>query len=273
MTATLYIGTSGWSYPTGEGTWKGNFYPAGTKNELAYYGQFFNTVEINSSFYAPINPTYAWGWVKKTPPDFKFTAKLWQKFTHPKMYTETTGEVAAISSEDVTLFRKGIEPLASSGKLGALLVQFPPSFLNNEMDRRTIQAITKTFGEYPLACELRHKSWSNDPNTKTLFLELGISWVQTDEPRFAISLPKELPLTSSMAYFRFHGRNYEEWWSGSNELRYKYLYSEEEIRQLVMRVKDAAEKTTTVFAFFNNHYQGYAPKNAKQLAMALASSG
>jgi uncharacterized protein YecE (DUF72 family) len=272
MSAAIYIGTSGWSYPSGEGTWNGHFYPAGTRNELGYYSQFFNAVEVNSSFYAPMNPAYVWGWVRKTPPDFKFTAKLWQKFTHPRMYAEATGEVAAISNDDVTLFRKGIEPLASSGKLGALLVQFPPSFMNMEMNRRTVQAVVKTFREYPLAFELRHKSWSDDPSTKTMFLDSGSAWVQTDEPRFATSIARELPVTSGTAYFRFHGRNYQDWWSGSNELRYKYLYSEEEIGELAKRVKDAADKTTTLYAFFNNHYQGYAPKNARQLKMALESA-
>ena len=269
MVAKLYIGTSGWSYPTGEGTWKGHFYPVGTRNELIYYSQFFNTVEINSSFYAPVNPVYAANWARRTPPGFKFTAKLWQKFTHPRMYEETTGEVAAVSRDDVELFRKGIEPLATADKLGAPLVQFPPSFTNSETSRRTIRAIVRTFGAYPLAFELRHRSWSDDPDTRSLLLESGSAWVQTDEPRFAISSAVELPITSSMAYFRFHGRNYEDWWSGSNELRYKYLYNEQEMQELATRVKETAEQTTVLFAFFNNHYQGYAPRNARQMKMEL----
>jgi uncharacterized protein YecE (DUF72 family) len=146
MSARLYIGASGWSYPAGEGTWKGHFYPAGVRNELAYYSEFFNAVEINSSFYSPVNPAYAAGWVRKTPPDFRFTAKLWQKFTHPVMYSEAAGEAAAISAQDVELFKKGIEPLAASGKLGALLAQFPHGFVDSEMNRRSIKAIINTFG-------------------------------------------------------------------------------------------------------------------------------
>ena len=93
--AKIYIGTSGWSYPTGEGTWKGFFYPPGTRNELEYYSRFFNTVEINSSFYRPPNPAYVAKWVKQTPPDFLFAVKLWQKFTHPEMYRAAAGEAAA----------------------------------------------------------------------------------------------------------------------------------------------------------------------------------
>lgn len=68
--AKIYIGTSGWSYPKGEGTWTGYFYPTGKINELEYYSQFFNTVEINSSFYRPPNPGYVYNWVRRTPKDF-----------------------------------------------------------------------------------------------------------------------------------------------------------------------------------------------------------
>jgi len=131
--AKIYIGTSGWSYPKGEGTWKGHFYPTGKIDELEYYSQFFNTVEINSSFYRPPNPGYVYNWVKRVPQDFLFTVKLWQKFTHPKMYQEATGEVAAISQDDVDLFKRSLEPLTRYGRLGALLAQFPPSFKNDDL--------------------------------------------------------------------------------------------------------------------------------------------
>ena len=124
----LYIGTSGWSYPRGEGTWRGHFYPTGKVDELEYYSQFFSTVEINSSFYRPPNPAHARNWVKKVPSDFLFTIKLWQKFTHPRMYQQATGREATISQEDVDLFQRGIDPLVKESKLGALLAQFPPSF-------------------------------------------------------------------------------------------------------------------------------------------------
>jgi len=266
----IYIGTSGWSYPRGEGTWNGHFYPPGTRNELSYYSEFFNTVEINSSFYSPINPAFAQSWVRKTPPDFKFTAKLWQKFTHPKMYESATGEVAAISQENVVLFLRGIEPIARAGKLGAILAQFPPSFGNNDFNRQIISAISHTFRDYPLAVELRHKSWSDDPQTASLLTDLNIAWVHIDEPKFRFSINEELPLTSNMAYFRFHGRNARDWWTGNSETRYRYLYSEPELVELRDRVWSASQKSETVYVFFNNHWQGYAPKNAKDLKQALS---
>jgi uncharacterized protein YecE (DUF72 family) len=265
----IYIGTSGWSYPKGEGTWKGYFYPSGKINELEYYSQYFNTVELNSSFYRPPNPGYVYNWAKRTPADFRFAVKLWQKFTHPKMYEEATGNEAVISQGDVDTFERSLEPLVKSGKLGALLAQFPPSFKNDDHSRQIIGAIANTFGQYPLAVELRHRSWSDDESTAVFLKERNIAWVQIDEPKFKTSVAAEVPITANMAYFRFHGRNAKEWWTGDSETRYRYLYSPEEINELAERMKAAGAKTETMFAFFNNHWQGYAPRNASDLKKSL----
>jgi uncharacterized protein YecE (DUF72 family) len=267
--AKIYIGTSGWSYPKGEGTWKGHFYPTGKIDELEYYSQFFNTVEINSSFYRPPNPGYVYNWAKRVPQDFLFTVKLWQKFTHPKMYQEATGEVAAISQDDVDLFKRSMEPLARHGKLGALLAQFPPSFKNDGSGKQIMEAVTRTFREYRLAVELRHHSWSDDENTARFLGENNVAWVQIDEPKFRSSIAAEVPVTSDMAYFRFHGRNKEMWWKGDSETRYQYLYSSDEINELAQKVKAASEQTNLTFALFNNHWQGYAPRNAVDMMKAL----
>jgi uncharacterized protein YecE (DUF72 family) len=267
--ARVYIGTSGWSYPNGEGSWTGNFYPTGKINELEYYSQFFNTVEINSSFYRPPNPGYVYNWVKRTPEGFLFTVKLWQKFTHPKMHKEATGEEAVISPDDVDLFKHSIEPLARYGKLGALLAQFPPSFRSDVFSQQVLSTVIRTFGQYRLAVELRHRSWSDDENTAKILRENGVSWVQIDEPKFQSSVATEVPLTSEMAYFRFHGRNKEMWWKGDSETRYKYLYSQDEIIGLAEKVKAASDKTKFTFALFNNHWQGYAPRNAVGMMRTL----
>jgi uncharacterized protein YecE (DUF72 family) len=267
--AKIYIGTSGWSYPKGEGTWTGYFYPTGKINELEYYSQFFNTVEINSSFYRPPNPGYVHNWVRRVPKDFLFTVKLWQKFTHPKMYKEATGEEAVISQQDVDIFKRSIDPLLKSGKLGALLAQFPPSFKNDSFGQQVINALSRLFGPYRLAVELRHRSWSDDPNTATLLKENNVAWVQIDEPQFKSSIAQELPITSDMAYFRFHGRNTETWWTGDSETRYKYLYSAEEIEELAARVKTAAGQTKLLFVLFNNHWQGYSPRNAVDMIRTM----
>jgi len=269
MVASIYIGTSGWSYPKGEGTWKGYFYPSGKINELEYYSQFFNTVEINSSFYRPPNPGYVYNWARRVPKGFLFTVKLWQKFTHPKMYKEATGEEAVISQADVDEFNRSLEPLSKYGKLGALLAQFPPSFKNDDHGQQILGAVMKTFGQYRLAVELRHRSWSDNEDTARLLRENNVAWVQIDEPKFGTSIAQEVPLTADMAYFRFHGRNAKEWWTGDSETRYRYLYSPEEITELVDRVQAAREKGAMLFAFFNNHWQGYAPRNATDLKKAM----
>ena len=270
--AQIFIGTSGWSYPKGEGTWKGFFYPSGKINELEYYSQFFNTVELNSSFYRPPDPGYVYNWARRVPKGFLFAVKLWQKFTHPKMYQAATGEEAVISRDDVDRFNRSLETLVKSGKLGALLAQFPPSFKNDGHGQQILKAVINTFGEYPLAVELRHRSWSDDPGTAELLGDHNVAWVQIDEPKFSSSVAKDVPVTADMAYFRFHGRNAKDWWTGDNETRYRYLYSTEEIAGLTEKLKAAAEKTKMLFAFFNNHWQAYAPRNANDMKQALQLS-
>ncbi len=267
--AAIYIGTSGWSYPKGEGTWKGFFYPPGKINELEYYSQFFNTVELNSSFYRPPDPGFIYNWIKRVPKNFLFGVKLWQKFTHPKMFKEATGEDAVIAQSDVDLFKKCLEPMVKYGKLGALLAQFPPSFKDDAYGQQRLRAIAKAFGEYRLAVELRHRSWSDNAHTAELLRENHMAWVQIDEPKFSSSVALETPITADIAYFRFHGRNAKDWWTGDAETRYKYLYSEEEINELAERIKTAAAKVRLLFAFFNNHWQAYAPRNANDLKKAL----
>jgi uncharacterized protein YecE (DUF72 family) len=263
------VGTSGWSYPKGEGTWNGHFYPKGKVNELEYYSQFFDTVEINSSFYRPPNPGYVYNWARRVPEGFLFAVKLWQKFTHPKMFKEATGQDAAISQTDVDLFKNSIEPLAKYGKLGALLAQFPPSFKNDSLGQQVLESVSKIFSEYRLAVELRHRSWSDNQNTAKILEQNNVAWVNIDEPKFQSSIAADVPVTSGMTYFRYHGRNAEMWWKGNSETRYKYLYSIEEINELVANVKSASEKSQLLFAFFNNHWQGYAPRNAIDMKKAL----
>lgn len=265
----IYIGTSGWSYPKGEGTWKGYFYPSGGINELEYYSRFFDTVELNSSFYRPPAPGYVHNWARLVPEGFLFSVKLWQKFTHPRMYRQATGEEAIISRADVDNFEKSLEPLVKTGRLGALLAQFPPSFKNDDYGRRILAAVHIAFEQYPLAVELRHRSWSDDDSTADFLRERNIAWVRIDEPRFKTSVAAETPLTADMAYFRFHGRNAKDWWTGDNETRYRYLYSPEEITGLAEQVKKAAAGTRLLLAYFNNHWQGYAPRNAVDMKKSL----
>ena len=260
--ADIYVGTSGWSYPKGEGTWNGHFYPDARTNELEYYSQFFRTVELNSSFYRPPDSSLVHKWIHRVPDDFLFSVKLWQKFTHPKMFKEATGQYAVASESDADIFLKSIESLIKSGKLGALLAQFPPSFKNDKQGQQTLSTVIKLFGHLRLAIELRDKSWSDTTDTMELFAKHNVTWVQIDEPKFRTSVAEELPITGNMAYFRFHGRNAEMWWAGDVETRYKYLYPLEEIQELAKKVISASEKASLIFIYFNNHWQGNAPRNA-----------
>src|SRR5258708_23369941 len=148
--ANLRIGTAGWNYPSGRGTWNGVFYPVPRArpkhfDELAFYAEHFDTVEVNSTFYGQPRADVSRRWVDRTPSGFEFSIKLYQKFTHPQMYRERVSRALppAIDSDDAAHaidalaspmaadfdeFRRGIEPLATAGRLGALLAQFPPSF-------------------------------------------------------------------------------------------------------------------------------------------------
>jgi uncharacterized protein YecE (DUF72 family) len=274
--ARLFIGTSGWSYPKGAGTWDGVFYPPklADKDKLAYYATFFNTVELNSSFYRPPSPYAARAWATRVPDGFKFTAKLWQKFTHPKMFEQATGQDWRVQDEDFTVFTDGLAPLAEAGKLGPLLAQFPTSF---RPDAARLGYLEDLIGRlrsagYALAVELRHREWTEAEETRTIraFMEQqDVAWVMIDEPRFKTSI-RHVPLTSGTAYFRFHGRNYKNWWShAESEDRYNYLYTPEEERHLAADVREVSERTSETYAFYNNHYGAKAIVNAVDLQRLL----
>ena len=129
--------------------------------------------------------------------------------------------------------------------------------------------MSRLFGQHRLAVELRHRSWSDDSDTEKLLKEHNVAWVQIDEPKFKSSIAEELPLTSDMAYLRFHGRNAEMWWTGDSETRYKYLYSAEEIEELADRVRATAGQAELLFVLFNNHWRGYSPRNAVDMKRSL----
>jgi uncharacterized protein YecE (DUF72 family) len=272
----LYIGTSGWSYPKGEGTWDGVFYPSklADKDKLSYYARYFNTVEINSSFYRPPSKAAARAWAGKVPDNFRFAAKLWQKFTHPRMFEAATGQSWKVQHEDFNVFSEGIEPLAEAAKLGPLLAQFPTSFRPDAGTLDYLEDLIRRMrgAGFRLAVELRHREWTESDETAAIraFMEQqGVAWVMIDEPRFKTSI-RNVPLTSHFAYFRFHGRNYKNWWShGEAEDRYNYLYTPEEQRHLAEDVREVASRTGEVYAFYNNHYGAKAVVNAVELQRLL----
>ena len=251
---SLRIGTSGWSYPSGKGTWNGVFYPAtrskrdGTKDfdELRFYARHFDTVEVNTTFYGMPRAEVARQWASRTPAGFEFSLKLYQKFTHPKMFREaalktapgTDGPLldllAQVTRSDIDDFRAGIEPLAASGRLGALLAQFPPSFKDTPASREYLAGLLRAFHDYPVAVELRHKSWSDAlGDTLSLLNGFGAAFTQIDEPKFRLSIRQNyLPNVTGFYYMRLHGRNAAQWWAhDKSEDRYNYLYSAKELKE------------------------------------------
>ncbi|MBK9242373.1 MAG: DUF72 domain-containing protein [Acidobacteria bacterium] len=126
---SIRVGTSGWNYPTGNGTWNGVFYPARRPrgfDELRYYAEHFDIVEVNSTFYRMPDPGLVGKWIGRTPADFQFAIKLFQKFTHPDMYLARAGvKDWSLSLGDVDAFRAGVAPLVDAGRMAAMLVQFP----------------------------------------------------------------------------------------------------------------------------------------------------
>ncbi len=280
----LRIGTSGWSYPTGRGTWNGVFYPPKKGraaslpgfDELSFYAEHFNTVEVNSSFYGTPRPEVSRGWSERTPAGFDFSLKLYQKFTHPAMYKasrlddlpatpQQLDALARVNRADVDQFKAGIEPLASAGKLGALLAQFPPSFKNNGASRAYLTWLLTIFREYPISVELRHSSWSDHVgDTLELLNEFGAAWTQIDEPKFRSSIRQnQLPNVRTFYYLRLHGRNAAEWWTHSaSEDRYNYLYSEEELQPIAETATAARALVKKAYLYMNNHFAAKSVANA-----------
>ena len=278
----IRVGTSGWSYPSGKGTWNGVFYPAGVKgrsrahgkfDELAFYAEHFDTVEINSSFYRTPTPETAKAWADRTPRGFEFSLKLFQKFTHPEMFHKATGEDPwELGQKDVDAFRAALDPLASAHKLGALLAQFPPSFKNEADSRGYLEWLLQQFREYSLAVELRHRSWSDDPaETLKLLDASSAAWAQIDEPKFRYSIRQNLmPNVKSFYYLRLHGRNAKEWWKHEkSEDRYNYLYSSDELEPIAEAVETASARVKKAYLYTNNHFSAKSVANAAVLKHKL----
>jgi uncharacterized protein YecE (DUF72 family) len=276
MAGEIRVGTSGWSYPSGDGTWNGIFYPphkAKGFDELAFYAEHFDTVEVNSSFYRVPALKTTREWARRTPANFEFSLKLFQKFTHPEMFLKATGrDPAEIDRRDVDEFRAAIEPLARAGKLGALLAQFPASFKNEPGSRDYLAWLLHAFREHRVAVELRHKSFSDDPaETMDLLREHGAALVQIDEPKFKTSIRQNrLANVKTFYYLRLHGRNAAQWWShDKSEDRYNYLYSAEELEPIVEAVEAASQDVKKTYAYANNHFSAKSVANAATIKAKL----
>ena len=285
---SLHIGTAGWSYPSGKGKWNGVFYPStrsrrsgtDTFDELRFYADHFDTVEVNNSFYMQPRADVTRGWVERTPAGFIFSMKLYQKFTHPKMFKASAlhsapgsegrllDALAQVTQSDVDDFKTGIDPLASAGKLGALLAQFPPSFKNSAASQDHLTHLLRAFSGYPVAVELRHRSWSDAiADTLAMLNAFGAAWVQIDEPKFRFSIRQNyLPNVKAFYYMRLHGRNFAQWWRHDKmEDRYNYLYTADELREFADIAGAAKELVRKSYLYTNNHFSAKSVVNAVML--------
>ena len=279
---SIHIGTAGWNYATGRGTWNGVFYPSRRSkgfDELAYYAEHFDTVEVNSTFYRVPEPDLSLSWLRRTPATFLFAVKLYQKFTHPDMYLSREGATDwDLSRADVDQFRHGIDPIANAGRLAALLVQFPPSFHAEPEMRDYLDWLLEVFTGYPIAVELRHRTWSDAADdTRARLAAHGAAWALIDEPKFDSSIRQRLSDPASaatpLAYIRLHGRNAALWWEHDEaEDRYDYLYSAEELRPIARAAETAAPVSKRVLVYFNNHFSAKAVANAAVLRHELGQS-
>lgn len=256
-------------------------------DELAFYARHFNTVEVNSTFYGQPRADVCRSWARRTPADFEFAVKLYQKFTHPGMYRQRVSKslpddaksdataIAALArpnAADLDEFRRGIDPLATSGKLGALLAQFPPSFKNDAASRDYIAWLLRAFADYSVAVELRHATWSDDLQaTLALLNQFQAAWVQIDEPKFRFSIRQNyLPNIKGFYYMRLHGRNVQQWWRhDKSEDRYNYLYSEDELKEFTDTLDAARRLVKKAYLFTNNHYSAKSIANAKMIQEQL----
>lgn len=275
---SIHVGTSGWNYPGGAGTWNGVFYPSRRTrgfDELAFYAEHFSTVEVNSTFYRSADPVLSRSWVRRTPPGFGFAVKLFQKFTHPDMYLERHN----VSEWDVTrgdldVFRAGVGPLVDAGRLLAILIQFPPSFHAGPDTRGYLDWLLVSLADYPVAVELRHRSWSDAASETQLLLDAHrAAWVLLDEPKFDGSIRQALTMdlgTSGLAYARLHGRNRAAWWEHeASEDRYNYLYNPAELAPFAEAASTASASGKRVLMYLNNHFSAKAVANAAVLKHQL----
>jgi len=264
----LRIGPAGWSYPD----WAGYVYPSRKAkgfHEAAFLSEFFDTIEINTSFYQPLKADLAKHWVELVSgnPRFVFTAKLWQRFTHDAMSAPS-----GTAAEDERAVRAGFDVLREANKLGAVLLQFPFSFHRTKETMTYLSAVLLRFRDYPLVVEVRHDTW-NSPETLALLHEHGAGICNIDQPIIGRSLAPSAQATSPVGYVRLHGRRYDTWFTDDENVpaheRYNYLYTSEELAPWIARVRKVSEHTQLSFVIANNHFQGKAVVNALQLISIL----
>ena len=270
----IRIGTAGWSYKD----WDGILYPPEVTRKkvhpVEFLARFFDVIEINTSFYGHIRPELGRLWSRKAAavnPNFLFTAKLHRSFTHSPLAVMEPTSAASIrpNDQDERLAREGLDSLATEGKLGALLIQFPVSFKNTSLNREYLEQLLRLFIEYPRVVEVRHESWDN-PETIAEFMRQNVGFCNIDQPLLGRSLAPTEHVTSGVGYVRLHGRNYEQWFDSDNRNdRYNYLYKPAELEKWKEKIEIIAHRAESTYVIANNHFQAKAAVNALELKHLL----
>lgn len=267
-------------------------------DRLRYYARHFSTVEVDSSYYGLPTPATARAWAERTPPEFTFHMKAFAMLTRHGVRPEqlpatlrarhefeldSRGRVLhpsrELREEAFSLFVDSLEPLRIQGKLGLILMQFPPYFVANPANRDYVAYSLALLAPNKVAVEFRHSSWVTEETlqrTLDLLTGLGAAFVSVDEPRIdaANVLPPVTAVTAESAYVRFHGRNAATWNARTSSAaeRFKYLYPEEELLEWMEPVHRMTEQASTTYLMFNNCYADYAPKNARQMLSLFDAS-
>lgn len=269
----ILIGTSGWSYDD----WVGPFYPTELAKEkgkwFSYYAEYFNTVEINSTFYRPPGEFQVKSWITKAKDKkgFEYSLKMPQLVTH-KALVDGNLENAIFWANSFQ--RTCVKPLADAGLLGCVLLQLSPYFKNSGRALNDLKGLLDALPtqDHDYAVEFRHRSWLDesrkemDPATLEALRERNVANALLDGP----GQPVTEAQTADHAYVRFHGRNKDIWFRGEKEddhrlNRYDYLYDKDQLDPWVPRIKEATIKAAKVRGYFNNHARAKAIKNAFQL--------
>lgn len=255
-TGEIRVGTSGYSFED----WKSSFYPEKIEKGkmLDHYVKFFNTVEINSTYYRIPHPAVMYNMVKKAPDGFDFIIKVPQALTHRRTDLE----------KDVNSFNEAIRQVKEAGKLSGLLAQFPYSFKYSQDHLDYLKICRDAIAPETLFVEFRHNGWVNRPMYDFLKAE-NIGCVAVDEPQLPNLLAPDCFATTDRGYIRLHGRNNEHWWGKDASLRYDYNYSKEELEMWQDKTVKLVGKVKKVHIFFNNCHHGQAAKNALEFKKML----
>jgi len=282
--APVRIGTCSWA----DEALSKYFYPPKlpAKERLAYYAERFDTVEVDSTFYRLPTESMVQGWAERTPAGFTMHVKAFGLMTrHPvrvevlpedlrdAMPVDERGRVdrppRELRGEVFRRFLEALEPLRSSGKLGAILFQLPAYVVYKERSLEYLRWAREQLGGDAMLVEFRHRSWLEDERVaETLsFLEsIDAAYVTVDAPKSATAknlIPTVPAVTSAIAYVRFHGRNLATWnkRGGSAAERFDYLYSDEELAEWLPTLQELAGRAQHAYVFFNNNSSSADPEN------------